>query len=188
MSDRIKIPPEYLSLLDDLGTSEYEHMRGTFRDHLIGTYELLVDWGSPLAVAVGGLFHSIYGTQFFRVSSADLDSRAQIAAVIGHRAEELAYLFCVTDRTGFFYEADKAEPRLWNRVHEELIAVEPNVIRDLIEIEVANYIEQFDQQKPLPRRTISSCKHMLIRGRDRMTERAYDAFAKMIEAIPVASE
>ena len=42
---------------------------------------------------MGGLFHSIYGTQYYKVQSADLADRKRIAEVIGPQAEELAFLF-----------------------------------------------------------------------------------------------
>ena len=82
---QLAISQENLELLDALGTGENPHSRRTLKDHLIGTYDLLVDWGSENHVALGGLFHSVYGTQVYRIQSEDLSNRSRIAAAIGGR-------------------------------------------------------------------------------------------------------
>jgi hypothetical protein len=174
------IKTEYLGLLEEFGTNAHEHEKSSLRDHLIGTYELLVDWGNDESVALGGLCHSIYGTQYYRISSADLASRPRIAEAIGEYAEELAFLFCVTDRAGFIYEADKATPALWDCVHNELISIEPGVVKDLIEIEAANLIEQRHEDRPMAPQYVTRLRHMLERGGRHMSERGRRAFASMV--------
>lgn len=177
-----------LALLNSLGTAEHAHTKGTLRDHLIGTSALLADWGNPDHVVLGGLFHSVYGTQHFKVSSTSLDNRASVAAVIGERAEQLAFLFCVTDRGGFFHEAGKPRPKLWDLTHEQLIDVKPEFIRHLVEIEVANYVEQRDPGRPLPRAATSMRKQMLARGAAFMSPAARRTFAEMIDATTTQDE
>ncbi|NKC02202.1 MAG: hypothetical protein GKR90_27385 [Pseudomonadales bacterium] len=172
--------PEYLALLDEFSPSEHEHEKGTLRDHLVGTYNLLSDWDNPVSVALGGLFHSIYGTQYYRTSSTGLNSRSKIADIIGEEAEELAYLFCVTDRNGFIYEAGSKSPSLWNCVENKLCPVKPTVIKDLIEIEAANFIEQRHLDRPMAARYVTLVRHTLERGGPFMSPKARDAYAEVV--------
>ena len=44
------------------------------------------------------LFHSIYGTEGFQGYKLPLTQRAEIAELIGARAERLAFIFCMVDR------------------------------------------------------------------------------------------
>jgi hypothetical protein len=174
------IDARYLALLDEFGTSSHEHEKGSLRDHLIGTYDLLSAWGCDHSVLLGGLCHSIYGTQYYRISSADLSSRPRVAEVIGDRAELLAFLFCVTDRTGFIYEAGRSSPKLWDNVHGQLIPVDKAIVRDLIEIEAANLIEQRHDDRPMQARYVTQLLHMLERGGPHMSTNARNAFATMV--------
>ncbi|HEY1234711.1 MAG TPA: hypothetical protein VGH22_15135 [Candidatus Binatia bacterium] len=141
-------------------------------EHLKGTYELLKKWDNAADVCVGGLFHSIYGTQYYKVQSADLADREHIARVIGSRAEELAFLFCTTDRRGFFAEADKPAPMMVVDIRTKAsVPVTPETLNALIQIEVANFIDQFEPETA-PVKLIESMKHMLKVGDGHMTKKA----------------
>ena len=96
------IKREYLDLLLELNTDENPPSGGGLLDHLRGTHDFLEAWGNAQPVCLGGLFHSIYGTQSYKTESATLEDRQRICEVIGERAERLAYLFCVTNRQAFF--------------------------------------------------------------------------------------
>jgi hypothetical protein len=112
-------------------------------DHLRGVYRLLEAWGNRAETCRAGLFHSIYGTNIFEVKSASFDDRATIREGIGEAAERLAYLFCVTDRpVAFLQAAAERKYVLADIVHQEEIAVTPEELSALIEIEVANFVEQ----------------------------------------------
>ena len=87
------IQQKHLDLLLELNTDKNPHSGGALLDHLRGTHDLLQAWGNDPAVCVGGLFHSIYGTQAYRTQSASLEDRQRIRAVIGDRAERLAFLW-----------------------------------------------------------------------------------------------
>ncbi len=108
------IHQKHLDLLLDLKADANPHSGGALLDHLRGTHDLLQDWGNDQAVCIGGLFHSIYGTQSYQTQSASLQDRRRIRAVIGERAERLAFLFGVSDRGGFFESLDRDEPTLWS--------------------------------------------------------------------------
>ena len=135
------IQRKHFDLRLELDTDTNPHSGGALLDHLRGTHDLLQAWGNDPAVCVGGLFHSIYGTQAYLTQSASLDDRQRIRAVIGERAERLAFLFCVSNRSDFFEAVGKDTATLWNRVHEEAAPVTQDEVRDLIEMELANWVE-----------------------------------------------
>ncbi len=165
--------PEYLALLDEFSPSEHEHEKGTLRDHLVGTYNLLSDWDNPVSVALGRLFHRIYPPPAPR-------PRPEPPGLLGGEAGELAYLFGGTDRNGFIYEAGSKSPSLWNCVENKLCPVKPTVIKDLIEIEAANFIEQRHLDRPMAARYVTLVRHTLERGGPFMSPKARDAYAEVV--------
>lgn len=66
---------------------------GTLLDHLIRVYKTLESWEAPQYVRDAGLFHSVYGTVYFK--SQVTSDRDSIINIIGHRAEVLAYIYCM---------------------------------------------------------------------------------------------
>jgi hypothetical protein len=176
------IEERYLDLLHDLSTDESSHSGRTLLEHLKGTHDLLEKWGNPTHVCVGGLFHSIYGTEYYKVQSADVTDRKQIADVIGPRAEQLAFLFCTTDRPGFFKEADKSSPMLVDRTTKQSVPVDAATLDSLIEIEVANYVEQF-RADTASAKLIEFMRYMLKAGNDHMTRGAREEFTRLLEHV-----
>ena len=67
----------------------------------MGVQSVLRGWGVDEHISDAGLFHSIYGTEGFQGYSLPLDSRPRVRQLIGHRAERLAWLFCMIDRHHF---------------------------------------------------------------------------------------
>lgn len=174
------IEQRYLDLLRELTADESPHSGRTLLEHLTGTYDLLEKWGDPKDVCVGGLFHSIYGTQYYTVQSTDLADRKRIADIIGPQAEELAFLFCTTDRMSFFTEADKASPMLVDTTTRKSVSVSTATLRALIEIEVANRLEQF-QTDTASSNVIDSMRYMLRAGDRHMTRKAREELARALE-------
>lgn len=174
------VDPAHLALLHELSTDDRPHSGRTLFDHLVGTHDLLDAWGHDAEIRAAGLFHSIYGTTYYRVQSATLDRRPQVAAVIGDEAERLAFLFCVTDRPQFFVEAASAMPVLEDRVSGTTLPVTPATIDALIEIEVANVVEQVDPATTRPT-TVALLQDMLDRGHDHMTPGAHGALTRLAE-------
>jgi ribosomal protein L16 Arg81 hydroxylase len=130
---------EYQQLLDDLGAAAHAHSDGSLSDHLIRTYQLLKSWDEPEDVSSAGLFHSIYGTEWYRTETAPMARRESVRTVIGRRAETLAFLFCVCAR-GEIWKPGAST--LTNRLTGELLTISPEIRRDLIQIDVANTVEQ----------------------------------------------
>jgi hypothetical protein len=111
-------------------------------------------WGNPKDVCIGGLFHRIYGTQYYTVQSTNLADRRRIADTIGPRPEQLAFLFCTTDRMSFFMEGNQASPMLVDATTKKSVLISRATLRALTEIEVANRL-------PIPARCRVHGSHRL---------------------------
>lgn len=74
-------------------TESIKHSNTTFWNHLGMTFELLSNMGLPEYVCVAGLFHAIYGTEFFKHNELESITRDEIKILIGERAEALVYSF-----------------------------------------------------------------------------------------------
>jgi hypothetical protein len=130
-------------LKERLRTHEIRHSGRDFYTHLKGTHDLLERWGNPVEVCLAGLYHSIYGTKHFRRKAFPIDDRATIRALIGERAERLAYIFCVTARPQAFLGHPLGHDVLLHDNHANgMFAVCRRDLHDLLEIEAANLIEQ----------------------------------------------
>ena len=173
------IDQNIMDLLHDLNTDESEHTDGTLLDHLRGTHDYLEQWGNDPEVSLGGLFHSIYGTQSYKMQSASLDDRRRIQDVIGERAERLAFLFCVTRRGQFFEELGKSDARLHNRIHGTDEPVTKDELRDLIEMEIANYIE-FMARTAFTNEELDDFSERVDSARNLITDGAYQDIQKAI--------
>lgn len=133
----------HLEVLRRYHTDVTPHSGRHLIDHLAGVYLLLEAWGNPPDVCRAGLFHSIYGTNIFDVKSAPFSDRPIIREAIGEKAERLAFLFCVSDRpVALLQAAAEQNYVLADTVHKEQIAITAAEVDALIEIEVANFVEQ----------------------------------------------
>jgi hypothetical protein len=137
------IDEQHLAFLDTLKSATFDHLNRKARDHLLGVHQLLAEWGNAASVCLAGLFHNIYGTEFFKPEAVSLDQRAEVAAVIGAEAEALAYLFCVSKRVSFFSRQDPRSPCVWDELHKTRIVVTPAQLVALVDIEAANLVEQY---------------------------------------------
>src|SRR5262249_40137618 len=86
-----------LDLLKSLGFAELEHDSPVpFLSHLVGPRRLLTTWGASPALCDAGLFHSVYGTEYFVPDRTP--ERDDVVAVIGPEAERIAWLWCTCER------------------------------------------------------------------------------------------
>jgi len=83
------------------GCATHHHSGRSFFGHLMGVYIALIAHGYDDDICYAGLFHSIYGTEHFPVVSLSPTRRAEVRALIGERAEALAYLNCAMDNAAF---------------------------------------------------------------------------------------
>lgn len=118
-----------LTFLKLIGTSKIKHSNRNLYEHLANTSGLLQQWLEPEDVQLAGLFHSIYGTSQFHTCAFPIEGRHIIKQVIGDRAESLAYMFCLSDRSKFPWAP---------------AVLSDNIAAELYTIEAANLIEQKD--------------------------------------------
>ena len=74
--------------------------RGLF-DHLLGTQQLLVEWGARPALCDAGLFHSIYSTEHYEQKAVALTRRDEVRQLIGEEAESLVFVLHDASRNLF---------------------------------------------------------------------------------------
>ena len=133
----------YLETLNDFGTDTIEHSTRTLSEHLIGTHNILKSWNAPWATCLGGLFHSIYGTNYLKNQAVGLHERKNVQRIIGQQAELLVYLFCVTDRREFYTNIGCSSCILRDIRHNTEWAGSPDTLDQLLTIDFANWLEMF---------------------------------------------
>jgi hypothetical protein len=91
-------------LLQESGAYETHHLgKRDLASHLRGTMYLLRIAGFEEAVCVGGLLHSLYGTNRFRTKSlSNAHERSKVIECAGVEAERLAFLFSTVNRPHSF--------------------------------------------------------------------------------------
>jgi hypothetical protein len=127
------------------GAAEQAHSGRVLLTHLRGTWGLLQAAGLDEAVCVGGLFHSVYGTNVFKPVTVAHSERAAVRALIGERAELLAWLFGHLQRPRVLVHASTKQglTALIDGVRTRLgIEIDAAVVADLQAIECANLLEQ----------------------------------------------
>ena len=129
------------SLLTQLKTHMVNHSGGTLYEHLVGTYKLLKERGSEEYVCLAGLYHSIYGTQFFKYQTTH--DRDTIKATIGEDAENLVWLFCNVDRNKIW---DSFEQNNFCLLNGDTVDMSDQEFNDLYEIIKANRDEQSNRK------------------------------------------
>ena len=81
-----------IQFLKKIGCDEVGHKNQTLLDHLIGVYNILKSWDAPEYVRDAGLFHSVYGTTYFKPQMTV--DRDKVRDLIGVQAEEIVFMFC----------------------------------------------------------------------------------------------
>jgi hypothetical protein len=120
-----------------VGADTTPHSGRSLLHHLIGTYDLLKEWGCAEQICVAGGLHSVYGTNVFRKQSLNESARGAIRNLLGSEAEELAWLFgclnrprAIEDGIGF------------DRRGNSKIVINDLILPKLRLMEAANLIEQ----------------------------------------------
>lgn len=126
------------------GIDKIGHTNKTYLAHLMGVYKYMEARGCNAELCLAGMFHSIYGTELFQGFKLPLDRRPEVASLIGERAERLAYLNCVMDRTAFDRTvAQGKEPYLFsNRLTGEAIELSAQDFDDLCKVHLYDWLEQ----------------------------------------------
>lgn len=139
--------PNYRPMIDflrGLGTEDVPHSGSKgFLAHLVGVSRDLESWGCSQDLTRAGLFHSIYGTELFRRWALPLERRGDVRALIGERAERIAFANCLMDRSTFDALLESDGPfRMRNRETGEPIELSREDFDDLVTLHLCDWLEQ----------------------------------------------
>ena len=183
------VTSEMLALLDTLGATSVGRNGRTLLEHLEGTRAVLAAWGSPTDECLAGLFHSVYGAEGGRARDRgdNLRRRDDVRALIGARAEELAYLYAACERRSLFGNAAGATTYVVNDLFEgREVAVPEATLRSLLEMEAANFVEGPPARSTLPDDLLAEIARLWERARPFVSARAYAEVVEHFRAITVA--
>jgi hypothetical protein len=132
------------SFLVEIGIDAIPHTEKSYLAHLIAVYRYLESKGAPDDVCRAGMFHSIYGTEKFQGFTLPLQRRDEVRAMIGERAERLAYLNCAMDRASFDRAVEHGEgPRtITDRITGESVSLTEADFDDLCRVHLLDWLEQ----------------------------------------------
>lgn len=151
-------------------TSNLPHARRrTLSAHLRGTREILRVWRQPMWVQLGGLFHSIYGTDQYKNNALTTSQRNDLRRLISARAERLAYLFAASRKQDIVAAASdhRAPVRLSDRLTAGHNLVSAEELFGLLILLMANKAEQTAAKDSLPGQwlaDLSTLRRLLNKG------------------------
>ena len=133
------------------------HSNGaSLENHLLGTYRILAQWGQPPHVCAAGLVHSAYSTDIYKHSLYSLTDRAEVAQLVGPRAERLVYLFCILERSRMFESIDQAGAippeglRMAAFRDVDVVEATAGELADLLLLHLANLADQAREKDSSP--------------------------------------
>lgn len=144
--------PNYRTMIDflrGLGTEDVPHSgEQGFLAHLVGVFRDLELWDCERDVCRAGLFHSIYGTELFQRFALPLERRGEVRELIGERAERLAFVNCLMDRSSFEALLESDEPyRFRNRKTGDVFEMSRADYDDLVRVRLCDWLEQVPRSK-----------------------------------------
>jgi Domain of unknown function (DUF6817) len=143
---------EFKQLTDflvNIGIEKIPHSQKSYLAHLIGVHRLMETHGCTAELCRAGMFHSIYGTQQFQGFKLPLESRPEVAALVGERAERLAYLNCAMERSSFDRALEQAdEPYVFtDRITGETVRLARTDFDDLCRVHLYDWLEQVPRSR-----------------------------------------
>jgi hypothetical protein len=137
------------ALLREFGIGDQPHTDKTYIGHLLAVHRLMEDQECGVDACRAGLFHSVYGTERFQGFKLPLDQRAKIRALIGERAERLAYLNCAMDRASCDAALERAEPPypIRDRLAGVEVALNGDDFDDLCRVHLYDWLEQVPRSR-----------------------------------------
>jgi hypothetical protein len=135
------IPSRLESYLVGRNAQETPHGQSTLWAHLVGVYNILRKCSFSEDVCVAGLFHSVYGTQAFKLSIVDKNCRNEVKELIGEYAECLVWTFSILPRPKLLENSLKLQEFGWLSEHN-MNFNEQQFGLDLIRLECANLLDQ----------------------------------------------
>src|SRR5579884_1328802 len=126
------------------GVDAVGHTGKSYLAHLVALYRMLEADGCGADVCRAGMFHSIYGTERFQGFTLSLERRPEVRALVGERAERLAYLNCALDRAAFDRAAARPAPpyRVVDRLSGAEVELSAADFDDLCRVHLYDWLEQ----------------------------------------------
>ena len=157
-----------------IGIEQVPHTHKSYLAHLIAVFRDLEALGCPQDVCRAGMFHSIYGTEKFQGFTLPLDRRGEVRALIGDRAEFLAYLNCAMDRASFDQAVEQsAEPyQIVDRITGQEVPLAQPDFDDLCRVHLVDWLEQVPRSQEWDYRR--SAYRMMAERLGKTAEASYD--------------
>jgi hypothetical protein len=170
-----------LRFLRKANTEDMPHSDRGLLDHLLGTRQLLVAWEARPALCDAGLFHSVYGTEYYELKAIPLTLRNEVQQLIGDEAESLAWLFCMIRRETLYENPGReGEFRVQHRLTDEWLPLTKIQFQDLLTLTLANTLEAFPRCSRIERRHLRRyLRRYLRRFRDIAIPPAQRAFDRI---------
>lgn len=169
------IPRHCIELLHELNANDIQFFERNILSHLEGTYRVLRAWDACDDLAIAGLFHAVYLTEFFVTNEPHQATRHGVRAVIGPGAEALAYSYCVMNRAEFAGQDGTEAQGFQDTYSGAFVELSKDEDHKLMELIWANAIEQvrasnssFAENEPL--------KALFEASRHRVSTKAFAAF------------
>lgn len=144
-----------LRFLRQANTDDMPHSDRGLLDHLLGTRQILIDWETRPALCDAGLFHSVYGTEYYELQAVPLTMRNEVRQLIGEEAESLAWYFCMIRRESLYENSGReGEFKVQHRLTDEWLPLTKTEFQDLLSLNIANCLE------PYPRCTRFERRHL----------------------------
>jgi hypothetical protein len=142
-----------ISFLRRAGTEAMPHSGRALLDHLLGTRNLLIEWEARPALCDAGLFHSVYGTQYYELKAIPVSMRDEVRQLIGDEAELLAWLFCMMRREALGQNLERnGNLRVQHRLTDEWLPLTRVHFQDLMTMTFANSLEAVPRASWIDRR------------------------------------
>lgn len=167
--------------LIEQGVEQVSHTKKSYLAHLIGVYRDLEAQGCSEELCRAGMFHSIYGTEKFQGFKLPVEKRREVRALIGERAEWLAYLNCAMDRSSFDRALQETrEPcRIIDRLTGEEVLLMRGDFDDLCRVHLYDWLEQVPRSQQWDYRR-AAYRHMA----ERLGEAAKEAYDRVFAEAP----
>ena len=132
-----------------VGADKVQHSGKTYLSHVVGVYRLMKSWEGDDEMCRAALFHSIYGTEGFQDFTLPLDRRDEVRALIGERAEQLAYVNSAMDRASFYSQVGAYQDnfQIKDRLTGGLIGLTGKAFEDLIRLHLCDFLEQVERDE-----------------------------------------
>jgi hypothetical protein len=124
------------------GAADQPHPGGTLLGHLERTSLALRRWGAPESVALAGLVHAAYGTDWFGPSLVGWDDRQEVIDAVGDEAERLVWLYCAYERDFGFPQLGATDTPTWqHRLTGEVAPMPADLLPPFVELTFANELD-----------------------------------------------